>query len=432
MKEATTAIILETRKTLSNGKHPVKLRVTFQRRQKYYTIGKKISKNSKLDESLSKEEFNKVFSTRPRGDYKELRVHLNHIEEKAEKIIKDLPLFTFPAFEKLFRSKSGNSDSIFNAYEEVINRLKLEGREGTKSNYECSRNSLKLFAKERDKRFNEITPEWLLRYERWMITNGRSLTTVGIYIRPLRALFNEAIEEGHVSAKLYPFGRRKYVIPQGQNIKKAIPLSDIEKIYNYKPKEYHKWKAQRYWLFSYLCNGINIADIARLKYKNIDGGTTEFVRTKTSRTTKKKRKPITAYLTPKAKEIVEELGQKPKAPETYVFDILIPGMTPEEELRTVRNLTRFINQHMEKIGEELGIERKVTTLTARHSFSTILRNSGANVAMISEMLGHKTTATTENYLDSFEDSQKKAFIKQLTNFKSKKKEEPIKTLKAVK
>jgi hypothetical protein len=36
----TTAIILETRKTLTNGKHPVKLRVTFQRKSKYYTLKK--------------------------------------------------------------------------------------------------------------------------------------------------------------------------------------------------------------------------------------------------------------------------------------------------------------------------------------------------------------------------------------------------------
>ena len=42
---------------------------------------------------------------------------------------------------------------------------------------------------------------------------------------------------------------------------------------------------------------------------------------------------------------------------------------------------------------------------ARHSFATVLKNSGVNIALISETLGHKDIATTQIYLDSFEDNQ---------------------------
>ena len=47
----------------------------------------------------------------------------------------------------------------------------------------------------------------------------------------------------------------------------------------------------------------------------------------------------------------------------------------------------------------------LTTYVARHSFATILKNSGVNIALISEALGHSDLATTQIYLDSFENSQ---------------------------
>ena len=66
---------------------------------------------------------------------------------------------------------------------------------------------------------------------------------------------------------------------------------------------------------------------------------------------------------------------------------------------------------MKQIGQELGIKRSCTTYSARHSFSTVLKRSGASTEMISELLGHSSTAVTKAYLDSFETDQ----IKEQTN-----------------
>ena len=53
-----------------------------------------------------------------------------------------------------------------------------------------------------------------------------------MYLRPLRSIFNEAIEEGIIKReKCYPFGRRRYCIPASKNTKKALDLDDIKKIY---------------------------------------------------------------------------------------------------------------------------------------------------------------------------------------------------------
>ena len=42
---------------------------------------------------------------------------------------------------------------------------------------------------------------------------------------------------------------------------------------------------------------------------------------------------------------------------------------------------------------------------ARHTFATVLKRSGVNIAIISESLGHSDLSTTQIYLDSFENSQ---------------------------
>ena len=53
-------------------------------------------------------------------------------------------------------------------------------------------------------------------YENWMIKNGGSITTVGIYLRSLRTLFGMAINDGLLTKDFYPFGKKRYEIPTGQ------------------------------------------------------------------------------------------------------------------------------------------------------------------------------------------------------------------------
>lgn len=50
---------------------------------------------------------------------------------------------------------------------------------------------------------------------------------------------------------------------------------------------------------------------------------------------------------------------------------------------------------------------------ARHSFASVLKKSGVNIALISEALGHSDIATTQIYLDSFDNEQIDAAMKNL-------------------
>jgi site-specific recombinase XerD len=83
--------------------------------------------------------------------------------------------------------------------------------------------------------------------------------------------------------------------------------------------------------------------------------------------------------------------------------------------RTIQNVIRLTNKKMSEISKALDFE-KISTYTARHSYATVLKRSGANIVFISESLGHSDLRTTENYLASFEKEERAKIASLLTKF----------------
>lgn len=111
-------------------------------------------------------------------------------------------------------------------------------------------------------------------------------------------------------------------------------------------------------------------------------------------------------------------GNKDKNPNNYIFHILEHGVSALRQVELTELFVQSINDWMKKIKTKLGIEKKVTTYVARHSFSTVLKRSGVSTEFIQESLGHTDIRTTENYLDSFEKDVKREFAVKLTAFKT--------------
>ncbi len=400
------ATVIDTRRIKQDGTYPVKLRLTSERKQQYYPT----------PYDLTKEDFEKImFGKRLNEKEKTLKKQIAAFENKAADIINTLPIFSWKVFEKHYLTNKAAKDTISQAFKDYSTDLREAERIGTAVSYECAESSLNKFMA--GARFADITPETLRKYENWMLTNGNSITTVGIYLRSLRTLFNNAIAEGMLTKDYYPFGKKKYEIPTGKNIKKALSLSDIELIYNYKPEEgTTAEKAKDLWIYMYLCNGINVKDLCLLKYENIKGDILEFERAKTART-KRTVEAIRVVITEDVRNIINKWGNENNDPKNYIFPILEAGLTPKRERQLIQQLTQVINCHTKAIAKELGITANLTTYAARHSFATILKRSGVSTEFISEALGHGNLRTTQSYLAGFEDESKRETIKALTAFK---------------
>ena len=131
------------------------------------------------------------------------------------------------------------------AFDKYIDELKFESRLGTASSYECAKNSISQFRS--DLTFAEITPDFLKKYQKWMLNNRRSISTVGIYLRSLRAVYNKQ----KIDKSAYPFEKGKYVIPTSKNTKKALTLDEIGKYTITMHPQTALWKWQK--TTGYLC-----------------------------------------------------------------------------------------------------------------------------------------------------------------------------------
>ena len=399
--EVTTAIILEKRVANKDEKHPVKLRITYQGTRKYYTL---------KGQHYSVNEFQEIKPSSRKENKKRFK-KFESVENRAIDIIDNVLIdFSFDQFERHYLNHKKKNTSIQSYFKDKENELNELGKVGTASIYNATITSLLKF--DSNISFQKITPNYLKTYENWFVDQGKSYTTVGIYMRNLRHIVNLAIKDRLINT--YPFGeaKDKYQIPVSNNTKKALSLNDIALLINYKTESKQEIDSLKYWLFSYLCNGMNFTDMLNLKYSNIEKETLKFIRQKTKDTSKHKTQ-IDVVLLPETLIIIEYLGSTDKDPDNYIFPILKDGLTPKEQKKLVAQHIQTTNKYMKRIAKNIGIDTNISTYYARHSYSTITRDSGASTEFIAEQLGHKNIIVTKNYLDSFNQDTKEKFQKAL-------------------
>jgi integrase/recombinase XerD len=395
---ATIKPYLDTRRKKASGQFPVKLRITYLRKQQYYPLG--FDLNREDFEDLINE--GTKLSPAKKRFIPDLRRRLNIALGKASTISQDLRDFSFAAFAKRFEPSQRSTTDIYGAFDAMIAGLEAEGRVGTASNYTSSRNSLKKFKP--NLTFRDVTPELLQKYHHYLLAEGKSISTVGIYLRPLRSVFNRAIDDGLIQKEsCYPFGKKRYLIPTSRNVKKALTVDEIKAFSRYPAIPGSSWeKAKDLFLFSFHCNGMNMKDIALLTYDNIDGNNIVFYRAKTARTNKGNTLPIRIRVTPLIRSIIDRWGN-PEDGNNYIFPILTAELSPRERMAKIQQLTKMVNRYIKLIAGKLNINKPVTSYYARHSFATILKRKGMSTEVISESLGHSNVQTTSSYLDSLDD-----------------------------
>ena len=418
MSTLAVKVVLDTRRALIKNAgskdpiYPIKLRVTFARKQRYYP----------LDVSaVSKADWEKIQSgQRMSKSQREVFHAIREYEGRAIEITDTLHPFSFHAFDTRWKSSAmptHSSKSFQAVFKEYIEDLRRAGRASTTSSYQCAFNSLTYFSK--NLAWNDLTPEFLEEYEAYMREEGKSQNTIGIYLRSLRAVINYGIANGLFAKEYYPFGRKshgKYQIPAAQNKKRALSKKEVEaiKALEVKPGS-RKELARDFWLFSYYANGCNIKDIVHLRWKDIDWkeGVIQFVRKKTERANKSNQVQITAVIHPHITEVIQRRGVDDSQPENYVFSIIDANQTAEEQHKHTQEFVRRINIGLKQIAKELNLTKNLTTYTARHSHAYALLMGGASLEVIMDQFKHSSMKTTMNYIDSIDNEKRKDIAKLL-------------------
>lgn len=390
---ATAKIIRYTHKVLSDGSSPIILQIIYNRSIKRISLGLKC----RAEEWDSGE---RRFTKKPLKDKNNL---ILQIEARADTIIdsfqKDGKEFTFDQFEQAFRKKT-KPTNVLEFFDTLIQDMKETGREGNKNIYQDTKNAIARFSENKRLMFADIDYSFLKKLEKYLFGTGCTNGGISVYMRTIRAVFNEAIRQNIASPTLYPFSNR--INKNGYSIAslkaevnpRAITLADMEKFKAFDLEKYPEFSlAFRYFLFSYYSRGMNFTDMAFLKWSDLYNDRINYVREKTG-----------GFFSVKISGPLQEIltyfkGQN----ETYVFPILRDiHKTPGQKKNRIKKCLKKYNQDLKEITKVLKIDVPITSYTARHTFATTLKRKGVDISVISEGLGHRDVLTTRHYLKQFD------------------------------
>jgi integrase/recombinase XerD len=395
----TTAITLRSEEN-KDGKHSLMLRITHDRQVSTITLNESVLKKDFDEAAMQIKKSCKYIPNRDGfnaqlHDYlTRLRKFINHLEAEGK-----LVNITAKQIRALYLN-NGTETSIATYTLALVANYNNVGQFSNASVYKQSISFLTRYSGIEEITFKQFDKKMLSAIQMRYLAKGFSENGLSVYMRTLRAIYNHAIKDGVAKAEWYPF--KDYEIPQMNTFKCYITKAQVHVLANYPvPENSTTWHCRNWWLFLYYCNGMSIADLARLRKSNLQGSHITYVRTKTRR--KKQEKPIVVKV-PEAAFNILKYYTAGKKESDFLFPIIANPDKPEKWRTDIHNASRQITKYLNKIGAELQITTNFTPGIARHSWANAAREATSNNKIIQQALGHSSITTTEIYMGSFANS----------------------------
>lgn len=278
------------------------------------------------------------------------------------------------------------SNEVF-AYMQACVKTKCDiGKQSTAELYQAACNRLHAFWKKPTMHWKDITEEVIDGFIVHLERKGMKRNTINAYLSSFRAMYNSAVKKRLVKVPVNPFSHLQ--LKRENTEKRALPRSVMEKLAKLDLSKYPKLRlALDCYIFSYLACGMPFVDLAHLTTNNIHGDSIIYNRIKT-------KVQVIIGITPGMRTILARYRRKGSV---YLFPLL-----PDEKNvkhKVYKNCLHCYNVHLKKIGKMAGLESKLTSYVARHSWASEAQEKDLPMAAISQCLGHSSEETTRIYLD---------------------------------
>lgn len=285
---------------------------------------------------------------------------------------------------------------------QIIEQTEHSNRLSSASRYKVILSQLKQ-ARLANVRFEDINLNYIDKFETLLVKLGNRHNSIATKMSVLKSIYNKALTNKLFICRENPFLKYNIGKHKEQTRKRAITKDDILTLSVLplpKTNSPYTELSRDLFLFSYFSAGINFKDIAMLRYGDVVDNTILYCRKKT-------KKKMACRLLPQAQTIIHKYIQANKEDDDYIFPILDKNRhkTVIQIANRLHKTLAIINRELNNWGIRLGLKTKLTTYVARHTYATVLKRSGVDIAIISETLGHSEISTTQIYLDSFENSQ---------------------------
>ena len=223
---ATVNVVCYKYKILSNGEHPLMIRVCKNNKKKYKSLG--ISVHPDHWDFKTNRQKNKC----PNRELI-LKIILEKDVEYQKEILELISLQKEYTASTLISAKTSETTNktVGDYFEELIEQLTNADRLNYARMFKLTRDSLKRFyGKKLDFHFSDIDVGWLLKYEQWLRDSKCAEVTIATLFRILRRAYNRAIEAKYAPKSSYPFNEYKVSKFDLSTQKRAIPKEVIKKI----------------------------------------------------------------------------------------------------------------------------------------------------------------------------------------------------------
>lgn len=384
---------IELRKQVNKeGKRPLAIRLTQNRRSSYIYIGQAI-KESDWDDNK------KIVKKSHPNSVRLNNLIIKKLAEANDKLIEldaDNNAITAKIIQKQVKRK--NKSATFSELAEIY--LSHKEKAGKYNTYLADRSRVKHFRNflpNSDITFPEISELLLKKYISYLKTEAKnSERSVVNNLITIRAIYNLAIREGIVDRKYYPFGSGKVQIKLPQSIKIGLTKEEVKRIEEL-DLEIGYWAnhARNVWLISFYFAGMRVSDVLRMKWSDLKDDRLYYAMGKNQKVGSLK-------IPEKALSIIEQYKPDKQSPDDLIFPDLKTAVkdSPRDVARKLNTATKQLNKYLRRVAELAKIEKSLTMHIARHTFGNISGDK-IPIQMLQKLYRHSSVTTTINYQSNF-------------------------------
>ena len=351
-------------KAKKDGLSPLELSIIINGKRKYITL----DRNVKVANFDSKKQ--KVKGDAAINEYTvALKVKCYGIETEMMKNGMDVTMDSFvDVFKNGFKANTITILQLFRERNELFVKKIANGvvTGSTLEKYKVTMDYVAAYIKtlkKDDIMVKEITPMFIEDFFVYLVGLMSNNTAIQ-KMKHLKKILRMAVEEGYISVS--PF---KMTLKNEQKEVNPLTLDELRKIKNKNISLPILAKVRDMFIFE-CYTGLAFTDMVNLRSENIvvDTKGNEWI----IKSRQKTKIQSTIPLLPLAKEIL---------------------MKYQDELPTLTN--QKYNGYLKELGDICGIKKNLHSHLARHTFATILLNSGVDMVSVSKILGHANSRITE-------------------------------------
>lgn len=295
---------------------------------------------------------------------------------------------------------------IYPPLRDCVNRLierKIQvGRDRTAANYRSAWNKFVAYKgrKVRELTIADLTAGLVQEFVMWLLQDKKSRNdelspgSQDFYLRNLKAIYNNIKKDLHYHDPAgNPFAGLHITVPSTR--KRALPERDIKRLARLDLSDRpEQLEALHLSLFLFYARGMCFVDAYKLEQDNVHYGYIQYNRSKTQAV-------LQVKITSEMHHIMQLYKRKDSR---WVFPFLHEKLVGKGVLTAQSSLHR-VNEYLKEIGDRLNLPYPLTTYVMRHSWASLMLESGSEIGVISQSLGHMSLQTTQIYLGQLSKSK---------------------------